>query len=107
MKYWKPKTRSAMGRAWCGALLALTSCASGLAADAPAAPPVVGAPAPVPGKDIVGSWLGGLNMNAGMVLRLALDVTETDGKLKAILDSIDQNAKIPVTTISVDANEVQ
>jgi len=32
MKYSKPKPRSAIGRAWCGALLVLTSCASGLAA---------------------------------------------------------------------------
>jgi pimeloyl-ACP methyl ester carboxylesterase len=91
----------------CGALLAMTSCASVQPADAPAAPTVVAAPAPAPGESLAGSWLGGLNVNAGMTLRLALDVTETDGKLTAILDSIDQNAKIPVTTISVNANQVQ
>jgi uncharacterized protein len=106
MKYSKPKLCSAIARAWCGALLATTSCASGLATDAPPAPAGVAAPAPVPGKSLGGSWLGGLTLNAGMTLRLALDVTEADGKLTAILDSIDQNAKIPVTTISVDANEV-
>jgi uncharacterized protein len=107
MKYSKPKPRSAMGRAGCGALLALTSCASGLTADAPREPAAVAAPAPVPGNRLAGSWLGALEVNAGMALRLALDVTETDGKLTAILDSIDQNAKIPVTTVSVNANEVQ
>jgi pimeloyl-ACP methyl ester carboxylesterase len=107
MKYSKPKPRSAMRRAWFGALLALTSCTSGLAADAPPATAVVAAPAPVPGKSLAGSWLGGLNVNAGMALRLALDVTQTDGKLAAILDSIDQNAKVPVTTIAVNASEVQ
>jgi uncharacterized protein len=107
MKYSKPKPRSAIGRAWCGVLLVMTSCASMPAADAPAAPVVAAAPAPVPDKGLAGSWLGGLNVNAGMTLRLALDVTETDGKLTAILHSIDQNAKLPVTTISVNANEVQ
>jgi uncharacterized protein len=107
MEYSKPKPRSAMGRAWCGALLALTSCASGLATDAPPTAAVIAAPAPVPDKSLAGSWLGGLEVNAGMTLRLALDVTETDGKLTAILDSIDQNAKVPVTTLSVNANAVQ
>src|SRR6185436_5275475 len=108
MKHSKTKLHSAIGRALCGALLAMTSCASVQAAGAPAAPAVVAAPAPVPGKGLAGSWLGRLTMgNSGIALRLALEVTETAGKLTAILDSIDQNAKIPVTTISVNANEVQ
>lgn len=107
MKYSKPIRSCAIGSALCGALLAVTSCASVQPADAPVAPAGVTAPAPVPAKGLVGSWLGGLDVNAGMTLRLALEVTETDGSLTAILDSIDQNAKVPVTTISTDANEVQ
>lgn len=82
------------------------SCAS-LAADAPPAPTVVALQPRFPARGLAGPWLGGLNANAGMTLRLALDVTQTDGKLTAILDSIDQNAKIPITTISVNANDVQ
>jgi len=55
-------------------------------------------------KSLAGAWLGALDAG-GMTLRLALEVNESDGKLSAVLTSIDQgNAKVPVTSISGDAD---
>jgi pimeloyl-ACP methyl ester carboxylesterase len=54
-------------------------------------------PAPVTGA--VGEWLGALEVGPTK-LRLALHVeTRDDGTLGAILDSVDQGAKIPVDTV--------
>lgn len=53
---------------------------------------------PVPGEGAAGEWLGALDVGA-VKLRLALHVEKKDdGSLSAVLDSIDQNAKIPVDT---------
>ncbi len=53
---------------------------------------------PVPGEGAAGEWLGALDVGA-VKLRLALHVEKKgDGGLSAVLDSIDQNAKIPVDT---------
>jgi pimeloyl-ACP methyl ester carboxylesterase len=57
----------------------------------------------IPGNGAKGSWFGTLKAGA-FALRLALEVTESDGKLSAVLDSIDQNAKIPVTSIESTAD---
>lgn len=49
-----------------------------------------------PGEGVVGEWLGTLEVGAAK-LRLALHVEKKgDGALSAVLDSIDQGAKIPV-----------
>ncbi|MEO8019082.1 MAG: alpha/beta fold hydrolase [Pseudomonadota bacterium] len=77
-----------------------------LAAPAITAEPAT-APAPIPGKGLVGTWLGALTVNAGMKLRLELTVTEADGKLSAILNSIDQNAKIPASSVSATAETAE
>jgi pimeloyl-ACP methyl ester carboxylesterase len=72
---------------------------AGTVAAQPAVPAKPAAEAPgLPGKGAAGSWLGALDLGS-MKLRLALEVTAKDGKLEAVLDSIDQNAKLPVTTI--------
>ncbi|HUQ10845.1 MAG TPA: alpha/beta hydrolase [Steroidobacteraceae bacterium] len=76
--------------------LALTLSKAAPAADP--APPAPTEQAGIPGTGAQGSWLGTLKAGA-FSLRLALEVTESDGKLSAVLDSIDQNAKIPVTSI--------
>lgn len=80
---------------WVVLMLAVASAASAQ----PAVPARSVAEAPgIPGKGAAGSWLGALDLGA-MKLRLALDVTSKDGKLEAVLDSIDQNAKLPVTSM--------
>ena len=62
----------------------------------------VAADAPrIPGSGLPGSWLGPLNVGA-FTLRLGLEVKLENGQLTAVLDSIDQNAKVPVTSISAD-----
>lgn len=54
--------------------------------------------AQVPAEGVVGEWLGALDVGA-VKLRLALHVEKkSDGSLGAVLDSIDQQAKIPVDT---------
>src|SRR5262245_40040712 len=54
---------------------------------------------PVPGEGAAGEWLGALDVGA-MKLRLGLHVEKKgDGGLGAIVDSIDQGAKIPVDTV--------
>ena len=52
----------------------------------------------IPGKGMPGEWRGTL-VTGPMKLRLALMVTELDGALSAILNSIDQGAKIPVDSV--------
>ncbi len=53
----------------------------------------------VPGEGAAGEWLGALDVGPTK-LRLALHVAKKgDGSLSAILDSIDQGAKIPVDEI--------
>jgi uncharacterized protein len=65
-----------------------------LAAQAPILPAE-----PVPVEGVAGDWLGALDVGPTK-LRLALHVEKTgDGGLSAILDSIDQGAKIPVDTV--------
>lgn len=55
---------------------------------------------------IAGSWLGAVQIQ-GIELRLGLAVSEVEGKLAAVLDSIDQNAKIPVTRIETRGRKVR
>jgi pimeloyl-ACP methyl ester carboxylesterase len=82
-------------RMWVVLMLAV----AGAVAAQPAVPAKPAAEAAgLPGKGAAGSWLGTLDLGA-MKLRLGLEVTEKDGKLEAVLDSIDQNAKLPVTSI--------
>jgi pimeloyl-ACP methyl ester carboxylesterase len=84
---------------WLVSLLAL----AGALAAQPATPIKPPAEAPgIPGNGAAGSWLGALDLGS-MKLRLALEVTAKDGKLEAVLDSIDQNAKLPVTSIEDSA----
>jgi pimeloyl-ACP methyl ester carboxylesterase len=72
------------------ALLTLTGLGM-LAAQAPALPAQ-----PVPGEGAAGEWLGILDVGAAK-LRLGLHIEKKeDGSLGAILDSIDQGAKIPI-----------
>jgi hypothetical protein len=83
-------------------VVAIQSPAAGAAdktADAKAS-----AAASVTVKSLAGAWLGALDAG-GKTVRLQLDVNESDGKLSAVLTSIDQgNAKVPVTSISGDAD---
>ncbi len=66
-------------------------------AEAPAAPEKAGS-----GDEIVGDWLGALKVGAAS-LRLGLRIDKNpDGGLTAILDSIDQGAKIPVGEMSFE-----
>jgi pimeloyl-ACP methyl ester carboxylesterase len=77
----------------------LLAALAGAVGAQPAVPAKAVADAPVlPGEGAAGSWLGALDLGS-MKLRLALEVTAKDGKLEAVLDSIDQNAKLPVTSI--------
>jgi pimeloyl-ACP methyl ester carboxylesterase len=55
---------------------------------------------------VVGSWLGVLEIQ-GLELRLGLTANAADGKLTAVIDSIDQNAKIPVTRIETRGAKVR
>jgi hypothetical protein len=55
----------------------------------------------IPGKGAEGKWKGTLEVGPTN-LRLILHVSTTkDGKLKAILDSVDQGAKIPIDTFTL------
>lgn len=68
------------------------------AAPDSAAAPILPAK-PVPGKGAAGEWLGALDVGP-MKLRLALHVEKRgEGGLGAILDSLDQGAKIPVDAV--------
>jgi pimeloyl-ACP methyl ester carboxylesterase len=67
------------------------------AAEAPAQPAQ-----PMVAERVVGDWLGALKVGAAS-LRLGLHVDrKDDGGLSAVLDSIDQGAKIPVGEISFE-----
>ncbi|HEV2851682.1 MAG TPA: hypothetical protein VHC97_02650 [Thermoanaerobaculia bacterium] len=58
---------------------------------------------PVPGEGAAGEWLGALDVGP-VKLRLALRVEKKDdGSLSALLDSIDQKAKIPVLRAALAA----
>lgn len=57
---------------------------------------------PVSGEGAAGDWLGALDVGS-MKLRLALHVEKRDdGSLGAILDSLDQGAKIPVDAVGFE-----
>lgn len=72
-------------------------------AEAPSAPN----PQPLPGEGIAGDWLGALKVGAAS-LRLGLHVEKKeDGSLTAVLDSIDQGAKIPVGEIAFENRTVK
>ncbi len=75
-----------------------------LNAQPPAQPAVL--PTPEKEAEVAGSWLGTLVVQ-GLKLRLGLEVGKADGKLTAVLDSIDQNAKIPVTRIETRGRKVR
>jgi len=65
--------------------------AQGSSAEAPSLPAK-----PVPGEGAAGEWLGALEVGSTK-LRLSLHVEKKDdGGLGAMVDSIDQGAKIPV-----------
>jgi uncharacterized protein len=70
--------------------------------DATAAPASPSLPAqPVPGEGAVGEWLGVLDVGS-IQLRLVLKIEAAEGGgLTAILNSVDQGAKIPVDTITL------
>ncbi len=56
-------------------------------------------------KDITGNWQG--TLQAGQGLRTLLKITKDDGKLKAVMYSIDQGSQpFPVTSISVQGQTV-
>lgn len=56
-------------------------------------------------KDITGTWQG--TLQAGQGLRTVIKITKDDGKLKAILYSIDQNPQpIPMSSISLSGNNL-
>ena len=65
--------------------LAIASCTALPLVAAGAAP--AAEEAGIPGSGAKGSWFGALNVGA-VSLRLALEVTEADGKLSAVLDSM-------------------
>lgn len=71
------------------------------AAQRPAEPRILPAK-PVPGQGATGEWLGTLDVGPTK-LRLALHVeTRANGAFGAILDSIDQGAKIPVDEVTFE-----
>jgi uncharacterized protein (TIGR03435 family) len=56
-------------------------------------------------KDITGTWQG--TLQAGKGLRTLIKITKDDGKLKAVMYSIDQGGQpIPITSISVQGSAV-
>ena len=89
-----------------GAIVAVT-CATQTRA---ASPPVQAEmpPARTP-SSLEGIWVGALEVNAGLKLRLAFHITRgPDGALSATLDSIDQGAKgIPVESVVEQAGRVR
>jgi hypothetical protein len=55
---------------------------------------------------LVGSWLGELKIQS-QSLRIVVNITGEEGKLKATMDSPDQGAKgLPVSSIAIDGNSV-
>jgi pimeloyl-ACP methyl ester carboxylesterase len=62
---------------------------------------------PAPDPEVAGEWLGALKVGA-MSLRLGLHLEKkSDGGLTAILDSIDQGAKIPVDTVAFEGGKLR
>jgi pimeloyl-ACP methyl ester carboxylesterase len=61
------------------------------------------------GSSLEGIWVGALEVNAGLKLRLAFHITRgSDGALSATLDSIDQGAKgIPVDSVVEQGGKVR
>ena len=60
-----------------------------------------------PGKGFEGSWQGTLEAG-GQKLRLVVTVTKSDaGTYAGKLDSLDQNATIPIDTITVNGDAVR
>jgi uncharacterized protein (TIGR03435 family) len=56
-------------------------------------------------KDITGTWQG--TLEAGKGLRTLVKISKDDGKLKAVMYSIDQGGQpIPVTTVSLQGSSV-
>jgi uncharacterized protein (TIGR03435 family) len=56
-------------------------------------------------KDITGNWQG--TLEAGKGLRTLIKITKDDGKLKAVMYSIDQGGQpIPVTSVSLQGSSV-
>jgi hypothetical protein len=56
-------------------------------------------------KDITGTWQG--TLEAGKGLRTLIKITKDDGKLKAVMYSIDQGGQpIPVTSIALQGSSV-
>jgi pimeloyl-ACP methyl ester carboxylesterase len=62
----------------------------------------------VPGKGLVGHWLGSLKVTPVVELRLALDLKNSDsGKPGGVMTSVDQgNSPIPITTLTENAGVV-
>jgi uncharacterized protein len=79
-----------------------------LSAPAPASPRAAQS-APQKPAGIEGTWSGALEVNGGIKLRLAFNVTRgADGALAATLDSIDQGAKgIPVDAVTETDGKVR
>ncbi len=74
--------------------------------EEPAPEPPAAALEAVPGTGLNGEWGGSLDVGP-MDLRLALHVEDDGaGKLEAVLDSLDQNAKIAVDTVSLSDGHV-
>ncbi|MEI9978854.1 MAG: hypothetical protein WDN23_07570 [Edaphobacter sp.] len=56
-------------------------------------------------KDITGNWQG--TLQAGQGLRTLIKISKDDGKLKAVMYSIDQGGQpIPITSISLQGSAV-
>ena len=63
--------------------------------------------APMPAEGVAGEWLGALKVGA-VTLRLGLHVeAKAEGGLSAVLDSIDQGAKIPVGEIAFEGRALK
>jgi hypothetical protein len=62
----------------------------------------------VPGSGLVGHWQGSLQASPLIELRLALEITDKDGKLEGIMISMDQDSTpIPMSIAGDDAGSVK
>jgi hypothetical protein len=62
---------------------------------------------PAAPKELEGRWTGTLKVDEETAFRLVLRVEKTDGTLKAVVDSLDQNVSgIPVTAISLEKGQL-
>ncbi len=83
-------------------LLLLFAQASRSTPASPQESPPAAAAAAVPATDLAGDWAGALDVGA-VQLRLVLKVeAAADGTLSAVLDSVDQGAKMPVEALALD-----